>query len=128
LLFGGLAAAVVAVALIGVGSDGEIDLPGWTDIPGIDVPFIGDSDVLDCRLSNPEGVLVQMELVDGDESTYGDFQHVWWNGNLIDDEAVTRVDVGVFQISAEVGEQFFALSTLPDPDDRTFCESIDVGN
>ena len=126
LLFAGLAALVALV--IGVNaSDGEIDLPAWTNIDGIDVPFVGDTDVLDCKLSNPSGVTVQLELVDGDSALYPDFEHVWWNGNLVEPADVSTIGVGLFEVQAEPGEQFFAVSTLPDREDRTFCESIVIG-
>lgn len=121
---GGVLALLLAVQL----ADGNdiIDLPAWANVKGVDVPLIGDTDTLGCKLSSVDGEdLVEIRLSDGDKSTYPEFVHVWRNGNLIAEEDVDRPADNHFIVPGEKGvEQFYAISTIPDRDDRTFCASI----
>lgn len=124
LIVGAVLTIFVAVQVAG-GND-VIDLPGWANIGGVDVPLIGDTDTLDCRLSSvPDAPLVEVRVVDGDRDTYSDYTIVWRNGQILDAGVVQRLADDLFVVPGEKGvEQFYAISTRPDPDDRTFCESI----
>ena len=124
-LAAGGALALLLAVLLADGTD-VIDLPEWANVEGIDVPLIGDTDQIDCRLRAVDGAdLVEVRIVDGDESTYADYVHVWRNGNLLDAADVERVDTDLFRVPGEKGvEQFYAISTIPDRADRLFCESI----
>lgn len=125
--FGVGIAGLVLLLLVTLGPDDVIDLPAWTDVKGIDVPFIGDTDAIDCRLSQVEGTtMVQIRVVDGDESTYPDYVHVWNNGNLVPEDEIDRVTVDEWIVSSTPGtdEQFYAISIEPVREGRVFCESI----
>lgn len=103
-----------------------IDLPSWLNIKGVDVPLVGDTDVIDCKLASVDGVdQVEITLVDGDEETYADYVHVWRNGSLVDATDIGRLADNRFLAPGEKGvEQFYALSIVPERDARVFCESI----
>jgi hypothetical protein len=122
---GVFAGLLVVLVLLGLGD--VIDLPGWANVKGVDVPLIGDTDVIDCRLEQVDGTTdVMITIVDGDKSTYASYVHVWNNGNLVDPERVERLaDHKLIAPSTEgVDEQFYAVSIVPVRDARVFCESI----
>lgn len=120
----GVLALVIAIQL----ADGTdvIDLPAWANIRGVDVPLIGNTDRLGCKLSGLDGAdLVQIRIVDGDETTYADFEYVFRNGDLVDAGDVVRVDVETFVVPGVRGEeQFYSISQVPDRIGRVFCASI----
>jgi len=122
----GLFVAIVAIFLI-FDIDDVVDVPGWMNVGGVDIPIVGDTDVLDCRLSETDDGRVQIRLVDGDEETYGDFQFVWNNDDLVDSSLVEKPTDDTFVVPAAPGEQFYAISIEPVRDARTFCESIVIG-
>ena len=129
------AAAVVVAGLIGLsvltGQD-VIDLPEWANVPGVDLPVIGDTDQIDCRLSiadeNADPVLIQIDVVDGDADTYSDYQYIWNNGNLVDSTGFERIadDRFVVPVGSDRPEQFFSISIEPERENRVWCESIVV--
>ncbi len=104
-----------------------IDLPGWANIRGVDVPLIGDTDMIDCRLDQVDGTnRVEITVVDGDASSYDDYQHVWNNGNLVDPESIDRLADDRFVVPSTAGadEQFYSISIEPEREGRVYCESI----
>jgi hypothetical protein len=123
---GGVFVLIVAIFLI-FDIDDVIDLPSWMNVGGVDIPIVGDTDILDCRLSETDDGRVQIRIVDGDENTYPDFQFAWRNGNLIDSSLVEKPSDDLFIVPTETGEQFYAISTEPERDARNFCESIVIG-
>ncbi len=126
-------AVVVLVGVVGfsaaTGQD-LIDLPAWANIPGVDLPVIGDKDAIDCRLSiadaSADPVRVQIDITDGRSETYGDYQFVWNNGNLVDSTGFDRPSDSRFIVPAisDRPEQFFSISIEPEREGRVFCESI----
>lgn len=129
-LFGG--AAVGALALVGaLGAGDVIDLPAWANIPGVDVPLIGDKDAIDCRLSIADDtdtpVRVRINIVDGNVETHTDYQYVWNNGNLVDNTMFERLadDELIVPVQDDTNaEQFFSVSIVPEREGRVFCESV----
>ena len=122
--------AVVVALMVGLSAAGVgdvIDLPAWANVDGVDVPLIGDTDALVCRLEQVEGTTsVQISLEDGDEDSYSDFVHVWNNGVLIDSDDFEQIRPGLFVAASTDGidEQFYALSPEPLPETRQFCSSL----
>lgn len=127
-LFIGIPATLVVIlgtaGLLGTGD--VIDLPEWLNIKGVDVPLVGDTDNIDCKLESVAGVdRIEIKIVDGDKSTYTSYVNVWRNGNLVDPDDVERLADNLLSAPGEKGvEQFYAISILPDRDARVFCESI----
>lgn len=107
--------------------DDVIDVPSWMNVGGVDIPIVGDTDILDCRLSRTDDGQVQIRIVDGDKDTYPDFQYAWRNGILIDSSLVEKPSDDTFIVPTEPGEQFYAISIEPESDTRNFCESIVIG-
>lgn len=122
--------AVVLAGLFGIAllAGGDIiDLPAWANLPGVDVPVIGDTDAIDCRLAQIGSTdRVQITLVDGDESTYAQYVHVWNAGQIVDPSEIVRVSDSVIESSSTEGivEQFYSVSIEPLEEARVFCESI----
>ena len=128
-LIGLVAVVAVLVGASAAGVGDVIDLPEWANVQGVDVPLIGDTDNLNCRLSQVEGTTdVEIRIMDGDESTYDDFQYVFNNGELRDAEELTRVssDVIISPSRPNAVTQFYAIATEPLPEARLFCSSIDL--
>lgn len=124
---GGVVALLVVLRLLGIGD--VIDLPAWANVKGIDIPLLGDTDAIDCRLDRVDGTtLVQIKVVDGDESTYPDYVHVWNNGYLVDPDQIDRVSDREFIVPSTAGavEQFYSISIEPVREGRVYCESIDI--
>lgn len=122
---GAFAALFVVLGLLGVGD--VIDLPAWTDVKGVDIPLIGDTDAIDCRLKQIDDTRnVSISVVDGDKSTYASYVHVWNNGHLIEPELIERVadDAFIVPSTAGVDEQFYSISIEPLRESRVYCESI----
>lgn len=118
-------ASIIAVGIL-AGSD-VIDLPAWANLPGVDVPGLGDTDAIDCRLAQiGDTDRVQITIVDGNLESHGDFVHVWNAGNIVDPSEIVRVSDSVIESSSTPGleEQFYAVSIEPVPEGRVFCESI----
>lgn len=133
LLGGGV--IVAGLVLVGALSGGDIiDLPAWANVPGVDLPIVGDKDAIDCRLSIVEGsadpLQIQIDIVDGNEESYMDYQYVWNNGNLVDDTVYTRTsaDQLLVPVQDNKSEQFFSVSIDPVREGRVYCESILVPN
>jgi len=126
----GLVAALGLVSVLGAGD--IIDLPAWANVPGVDLPLIGDKDAIDCRLSvaddTTDPVRIQIDIVDGNEDSYTDYQYVWNNGNLVDNTMYERpsVDQLIVPIQDDKPEQFFSVSIEPIREGRVYCESIVV--
>jgi len=126
----GLAAAsivgvFVALGLLGAGD--VIDLPAWANVPGVDLPLVGDTDAIDCRLAQVDGSRnVEIRIVDGDDSTYPDYEHVWNNGNLVDPTMIDRQAPDFLIVPSTEGtdEQFYSISIEPVREGRVFCESL----
>ncbi len=124
---GCVAALLVVLGLLGTGD--VIDLPAWANIKGVDVPLIGDTDAIDCKLDQiGDTTMVQIKVVDGDETTYPSYVHVWNNGNLIDPDLIDRVADDEFIVPSTEGEveQFYSISIEPIRDGRVFCESVNI--
>ena len=122
---GGIAALLLAVALLAGGD--VIDLPAWANIPGVDVPLVGDTDAIDCRLEQiGDTDRVRITIVDGDTSTHAQYVNVWNAGNLVDASEIVRVSDSVIESSSTEGidEQFYSVSIEPIREGRVFCESI----
>lgn len=122
---GGLIAALFAIALLAGGD--IIDLPAWANLPGVDVPLIGDTDAIDCRLAQIGGTdRVMITIVDGDSDTYAQYVNVWNAGELVDPSEIVRVSDSVIESSSTEGivEQFYSISIEPVREGRVFCESI----
>ena len=120
-------AGLAGVALLGglsfAGVDDVIDLPAWAQIPGVDVPIVGDTDHLTCRLNQVEGTTdVEITIVDGDESTYSEYIYVFNNGDVRDPDEITRVDNETLISPSRpyTDEQWYSclLYTSPSPRDR----------
>lgn len=128
LILGTAAAALAALVALSALSGGDvIDLPAWANIRGVDVPLIGDTDAIDCRLEQVAGTtMVEIRIVDGDESTYDRYIHVWNNGNLVPDDGINRVDSATIISTSTEGadEQFYSISIEPVREGRVFCESV----
>ena len=126
----GIVAACVAgffVVLGLLGAGDIIDLPEWANVPGVDLPVVGDTDQIDCKLAQIDGTRnVEITIVDGDESTYTEYVHVWNNGNLIDADQVDRQSDHVLVVPSTNGtdEQFYSISIEPVREGRVFCESV----
>lgn len=120
----GLLALIIAIQ-VADGTD-VIDLPAWANIKGVDVPLIGNTDRLGCKLSSVEGAdLVEVRIVDGDKDTYPDFGYVFRNGELVEEADVERVDVETFLVPGIKGEeQFYSISRVPEREGRVYCASI----
>ena len=124
-----LLAAAGVLALVGasVAIGDEIDLPAWANVPGVDLPLLGDTDAIDCRLRQVDDTSqVEITIVDGDESTYDEYQWVFNNGQFVDAEDVERLASDTIISSSREGadEQFYAVALVPDPEGRVFCGSI----
>lgn len=122
---GGIVALLIVVGLLAGGD--VIDLPGWANLPGVDVPLVGDTDQIDCRLAQiGDTDRVQITIVDGDEETHSDYIHVWNAGELVDESELTRVSDSIIESSSTEGieEQFYSISIEPIREGRVFCESI----
>lgn len=122
----GLFVVVLAIFMI-FDLDDVIDVPSWMNIGGVDVPIVGDTDILDCRLMETDDGRVQIRLVDGDKESYPEFQFAWNNDNLIDSSLVEKPADDRFIVPTDVGEQFYAISIEPEREARVFCESIMIG-
>lgn len=135
----GLAVAAVAAVLVVLGLMGAgdiIDLPEWANVPGVDLPIVGDTDQIDCKLSKaaisgltgdePDPYPVEIKIVDGDKATYGQYMYVWNNGNLLDEGSIIRLDDELLHVIPNniEPEQFFSISIEPVREGRVFCESI----
>lgn len=120
------AIAIVFGAAAALGAGDVIEVPGWANVKGVDIPIVGNTELMDCKLSQVDGLpLTEIRLVDGDETTYPDFVHVWHNGDLVDPVLIDRPEVSRFVVPGEKGgEQFYAISIIPERDDRRFCGSI----
>lgn len=121
----GLVVLLLVLRLFGVGD--VIDLPAWTDVKGIDIPLIGDTDAIDCRLDQVgDSTMVEITIVDGDETTYPDYVHVWNNGHLVDSADIERLADDLLIVPSTPGatEQFYSVSVEPVREGRVFCESI----
>lgn len=124
---GGLVALLVVLSLLGAGD--VIDLPAWANVKGVDIPLVGDTDAIDCKLDRVDDTtLVQIKVVDGDKTTYPDYVHVWNNGNLVDPDQIDRVSDSEFIVPSIEGvvEQFYSISIEPVREGRVYCESIDI--
>ncbi len=124
---GCLVALMVVLGLLGVGD--VIDLPAWANVKGVDIPLVGDTDAIDCKLARVDDTtMVQITVVDGDTSTYPDYVHVWNNGNLVEPDQIDRVSNNEFIVPSTEGavEQFYSISIEPVREGRVFCESIDI--
>ena len=122
---GGVVAALLAIAVLAGGD--VIDLPAWTNLPGVDVPIVGDTDAIDCRLAQIDGTdRVTITIVDGDSDTYSQYVNVWNAGELVPDSELNRVSDSVIESSSTPGlaEQFYSISIEPVREGRVFCESI----
>ncbi len=120
-----VASFFVVLGLLGAGD--IIDLPEWANVPGVDLPVVGDTDQIDCKLAQIDGTRdVEITIVDGDKTTYPDYLHVWNNGNLVDAAQVDRRadDVLVVPSTNGTDEQFYSISIEPVRDGRVFCESV----
>lgn len=125
-------AFVGVLAIVGaLGAGDIIDLPGWANVPGVDVPLIGDKDAIDCRLSIADDtstpVVVRINIVDGNTETHVDYQYVWNNGNLVDNTMFERLAADELLVPVQDdtnAEQFFSVSIVPEREGRVFCESI----
>lgn len=128
LAVGGVIAALFVIALLAGGD--IIDLPAWANLPGVDIPVVGDTDAVDCRLSQiGDTDRVMITIVDGDTDTHGDYVHVWNAGELVDPSELVRVSDSVIESSSTPGlvEQFYSVSIEPVREGRVFCESIILG-
>ena len=131
-----LVAAVLVIVIAAAGysviTGEEIDLPEWANIPGVDLPVIGDTDRIDCRLSfadrDAEPILIQIDVVDGNADTYADYQYVWNNGNLVDSTGFERPsdDQFIVPVRDDQEDQFFSISIEPEREERVWCESINI--
>ncbi len=122
---GGIAGILLVVALLAGGD--IIDLPAWANIPGVDVPIVGDTDAVDCRLEQiGDTDRVRITIVDGDTDTHGQYVNVWNAGELVDASELVRVSDSVIESSSTEGieEQFYSVSIEPVREGRVFCESI----
>ena len=124
-----LVLGVAFVALVGasIAVGGEIDLPAWANVRGVDIPLLGDTDAIDCRLRQlDDSDRVEITIVDGDESTYDQYQWVFNNGDFVDAADLERLSSDTIISSSREGfeEQFYAVALVPDPEGRVFCGSI----
>jgi len=118
---------VLLVGLAVAGTGDIIDLPAWANIDGVDVPLVGDTDAIDCRLRQIDGsTRVEITIVDGDESTYDQYVHVWNNGGIVDPSEIERPALDTIISSSREGfeEQFYSISIVPVEEGRVFCESL----
>ncbi len=124
----GLGVVFTVLIVIGLLAGGDvINLPAWANIPGVDIPLVGDTDAIDCRLAQIDrSDRVQITIVDGDESTYSQYVHVWNAGNIVDPSEVERVADNIIESSSTPGldEQFYSISIEPVGEGRVYCESI----
>jgi hypothetical protein len=115
-------------ALLGLLGAGDIiDLPAWANVPGVDLPIVGDKDAIDCKLEQVAGTRnVEITIVDGDSSKYPNYVHVFNNGDLVDEAEIDRLSDEVLIVSSTDGvdEQFYAIAVVPFREGRIFCESI----
>ncbi len=130
----GASGAVAGLALLGVLGAGDIiDLPAWANVPGVDLPLVGDKDAIDCRLSiaddTSDPVHIQIDIVDGRAESYVEYQYVWNNGNLVDSTVYERPADSrlIVPVQDDKPEQFFSVSIEPIREGRVYCESIMVG-
>ncbi len=122
---GGIIAVLIVLGLLAGGD--VIDLPGWANLPGVDVPIVGDTDQVDCRLAQiGDTDRVQITIVDGDQATHADYIYVWNAGELVDESELVRVSDSIIESSSTDGieEQFYSVSIEPIREGRVFCESI----
>ncbi len=127
LLFGAGALALLLVLLPLLGAGDIIDLPAWANVKGVDIPIVGDTDAIDCKLDQIDDTrTVSISVVDGDKSTYASYVHVWNNGNLVDPDLIDRVADDAFIVPSidGVDEQFYSISIEPVREGRVFCESV----
>ena len=123
----GVAAVTIFGAVLVALQGFELDTPAWTNIPGVDIPLIGDTDAIDCRLTQIDSTRnVRIKIVDGDAASYDSYVHVWNNGNLIDPDRIQRVDQATFIVPSADGvdEQWYSISIIPVRDGRVYCESV----
>ncbi|NEP51028.1 MAG: hypothetical protein F6K65_20400 [Moorea sp. SIO3C2] len=115
-----LAAVVVIAAAASLLFDIEVDVPDWANVPGVDLPFVGD-DPLVCDVVDADPDM--MVVLSGSPDTIGDHRFVWVNGE-IDDALV--LDGDRVQVSFGDAELIhLAVSTTREHDDRFWCGSAD---
>jgi len=127
LLIGVVSGALLLVGLGLAGVDDVIDLPEWANVRGVDVPLIGDMDVIDCRLEQIDDTRrVRVAIVDGDESTYARYVHVWNNGHIVDPDLVERPSDDLMISASKPGtdEQWYSISDEPIEEARVYCGMI----
>ncbi len=127
LLIGFASAVAVLAGLSVLGVDDVIDLPEWANVSGVDIPLLGDTDIIDCRLDQVDGTRrVEISIVDGDESTYSRYVHVWNNGNIVDPDLVDRPSDDRLISASKPGtdEQWYSISDEPVEEARVFCEML----
>ncbi len=121
------AIVVALMVLIASGPRDVIDLPAWANIRGVDVPLVGDTDQLVCKLEQVDGTdRVEITLHDGDVETHGQYTHVWNNGMPIVEGEIERLDEDRLRVPSTPGtnDQYYSVSMTPNRDDRLYCSLI----
>ncbi len=114
----GLTVAVVVAVTVAVMIDGEVDVPEWANVPGVDLPFFGDDPLL-CDLVVVDASTVRVEL-SGAPDVIDDFVHVHVNGEPAPEfEMVDHV--AIVLVPADGSEVHLSVATEPGVDERFWC-------
>ena len=113
-----LAVAVVIAAAASLLFDLEVDVPEWANVPGVDLPFVGDDPLICDVVAAPGGVAVELS---GSPDTIDDYRHVWVNGEIDRDMPLQGRRAEVAFIDDD--ELHLAVSRTRERDDRFWCGS-----
>ena len=118
-----LLVAVLAAAGAAVAIDGEIDVPEWANVPGVDLPFVGD-DPLRCDVLALDGSSVRVQL-SGAPKIIDDYVHPHVNGEPVPGIAIVD-HAFVVPLPADGSAAHLSVATTAGSDDRFWCGSADL--
>ena len=116
----GLTLAVVIALAAAVLIDGEVDVPGWANVPGVDLPFVGD-DPLNCDVVAVDATTVRVEL-SGADDVIDDFVHVHVNGEPSPESEMVG-HVAIVSLPADRADVHLSVATEPGAVERFWCGS-----
>lgn len=116
----GLTIAVVVALVAAVAIDGEVDVPEWANVPGVDLPFFGDDPLL-CDLAVVDSTAVRIEL-SGAPDVIDDFVHVHVNGEPTPEYQMVD-HVAIVSLPTDGSDVHLSVATAPGVDERFWCGS-----
>jgi hypothetical protein len=114
----GLTVAVLVAAIAAVFIDGEVDVPEWANVPGVDLPFVGD-DPLRCDVIAVDATTVQVEL-SGAPNIIDDYVHLYVNGEPAQ-ESVRGERSFAVSLPEDGSDTHLSVATTPEANERFWC-------